>query len=431
MASSSDINGKTVVFVRTSSNSRDKPYEHLHGLGLNIIFVHPHIVNWAVPYAKHWILQDTADVDGVVTATKAFLAEHPEVRVDGVLSFDEYGVFPAAVLGQALSVTPCPCPPEVVRLTNIKTKFREWSKGVGLRSPRAWSVPTEDDVEAFLRSNDVTFPAIVKPCPGAGSMLVVRCNNAEEMARGLRAGFDGIKTNSDVRNWCAVGTTMHLLVEEFIGGQEVDIDCIVQNGEIKYAAISDNFPTEAPHFREEGGVMPSMLPADAQEDLMGLVRTYVKAHGTAINSLLHFEAKYDFDRKASYVIEVNLRMGAAETYCMNKQSTGVDLGEEYVRLACGLPVSIPPFVPRPMASVNFLPQVAGTLTSQELSSEVVSSPQYVAHRFYFSPGSPVNVPPQCHYALGWMVATGETCAEAVKHKEELAAKFEFIIKQNE
>jgi hypothetical protein len=56
-----------------------------------------------------------------------------------------------------------------------------------------------------------------------------------------------------------------MLIEEYIeGGQEVDIDCVVKDGRILFAAVSDNYESQSePYFLERGGEAPSALPKDA------------------------------------------------------------------------------------------------------------------------------------------------------------------------
>lgn len=48
------------------------------------------------------------------------------------------------------------------------------------------------------------------------------------------------------------GYDFHILVEEFIFGCEVDLDILIQDNEVKFMAITDNFPAKAPFFFEQG-----------------------------------------------------------------------------------------------------------------------------------------------------------------------------------
>ena len=44
----------------------------------------------------------------------------------------------------------------------------------------------------------------------------------------------------------SLGQRMHILIEEYVGGQEVDLDVIVEHGVIRFCAISDNFAPPPP-----------------------------------------------------------------------------------------------------------------------------------------------------------------------------------------
>jgi hypothetical protein len=63
----------------------------------------------------------------------------------------------------------------------------------------------------------------------------------------------------------SIGIPASMLIEEYIeGGQEVDIDCVVKDGRILFAAVSDNYESQSePYFLERGGEAPSALPQDA------------------------------------------------------------------------------------------------------------------------------------------------------------------------
>jgi biotin carboxylase len=98
----------------------------------------------------------------------------------------------------------------------------------------------------------------VKPSPGAGSVLVKLCRNEEEVLEHMKESEEVLKSYQK----SSIGMSASMLIEEYIeGGQEVDIDCVVKDGRILFAAISDNFESHSePFFLERGGEAPSALP---------------------------------------------------------------------------------------------------------------------------------------------------------------------------
>ena len=44
----------------------------------------------------------------------------------------------------------------------------------------------------------------------------------------------------------------NVIIEEFYEGHELDIEILIQKNQVKFIAISDNFPALAPYFFELG-----------------------------------------------------------------------------------------------------------------------------------------------------------------------------------
>ncbi|GFH07012.1 ATP-grasp domain-containing protein [Haematococcus lacustris] len=105
-------------------------------------------------------------------------------------------------------------------------------------------------------------------------------------------------------------STSGMIVEELLAGSEVDVDCIVQDGQLLFACLSDNHPPGGEVFVETGGRCPSTLPPSAQAQLLLLTRD-VAAMFPGLSGVMHFEAMYS--DKGPVPIELNARIGGAET----------------------------------------------------------------------------------------------------------------------
>ncbi|EPY34850.1 hypothetical protein AGDE_07786 [Angomonas deanei] len=415
---------------------------------------------------------------GVGPLLEAFLQER-QIVPDAIISFDEYAVYTAAVMAASFGFRPIPLPASDIKHTNLKAKFREMCREYGVHSPKNTILHLPEWCKSFLLQGgkvdtlsdrdreklereltpllaDFTFPVVLKPSPGAGSLMARQCRDRQEVV-GHALNMWGTFTNyPDSRHLCAVtrntlcteDTALSkcseetqalnlsekfgfvILVEEYIEGQEVDMDCVVENGELVFCSISDNFDTEPPYFVEKGGLCPSALPLEAKKELTKLLHQYLSMHKEHLHGVLHFEAKYDFKRKKAFVIEVNCRMGSAETNTMIRTCyNGLQLGESFVRCALGLSVReqlsrhVSPsatvveqlgegFFPTVChcASVNLYPTRPGRLVEAAVPTEL---PYLVAYSVSANPGDLVAPPPTRFYLLCWMVCKGDTAEEAV------------------
>ncbi|KAG5466261.1 hypothetical protein LSCM4_01406 [Leishmania orientalis] len=519
------MDGKVAVFLRTSSVARVPLYRHLNALGLTLVLVHPYTPRPEFDgIFQHWLQYETDDVDAVHLALLAFLGSRGLIP-DAVVSFDEYGVFPAAALAARMNLTPVPLPPTAVLQNNLKDLFRLFCREHGISSPKSVPLPVASVLPALgemgsldcspaalsasfekirpaltecvaktMEAAALAFPVVLKPSPGAGSLLTRLCYTLEDAVAHVWYMWVTLSNHPDTKHFAALmkesqagpsserGTSaVHILAEEFIGGQEVDMDCIVEHGTVRFCSISDNFAPSPPYFAEAGGLCPSSLGYRGQCALRDLLDSYVRAHGTALNGVIHFEAKYDPTLQRAYVVEVNCRPGSAETNVMLQTVyRGLNLGEALVRCALQIPIQeqlarlFPELLVGPQgepavenvwqepssqllpkadadahtlscaahaemwsllggpsrgffpsqcwaASVNIYPMHDGVLSKARVPVEDAS---LVGFSVSARPGDTVAPPPKQFYMLSWMVAQGATEEEAKHNIHRMTSAFE-------
>merc|ERR1719253_2453286 len=138
-------------------------------------------------------------------------------------------------------------------------------------------------------------------------------------------------------------------MEQYLDGCEVDIDVVMSDGDWRYAAVQDNGPTLEPYFNETWAASPSLIEKEKQRELKELAVASVKALGFSCG-VFHVECKYT--SSGPQLIEVNARMGGGQVRECNLRTWGVDLVEETLFAALGIPAG--PFVPkRPLSSVAY------------------------------------------------------------------------------
>jgi len=207
------------------------------------------------------------------------------------------------------------------------------------------------------------------------------------------------------------------MVEEYIEGDEVDIDILIQNGKIKFYTISDNDQTDEPFFVETGRQTPSNLPEKEQQELIIMTEETLEKLGVQ-NGCIHFEAKSTIH--GAYPLEVNLRMGGDEFYSMVKGAWDVDLIENALKIACNIYIKInKPATPNKYyVSRDFLSSNSGILMELDVS-EKLNKLKYV-DQIYFQKkiGDVVLAPPEGYEYLGWISVTGENAIDAEDNMEE-------------
>ena len=435
------LNGKVLVIVRTSSPARVAVVEQLWQLGVKIVMIHPFYNKIFFHYTASWINCETDDVESMYEQILDTLQKPPFNREDGVpdgvMTLDDYAVYPCALLAKKFKQRPLPLDNKDLKTTMDKELFRDHCLAHDIAAPLFAVVHRGECASQKVKEHKhgMDYPIVMKCSSGAGKMQTKLCRNAKELDEHADVMWDYIDTKIPEgvkKAILAHGEQMKILLEEFIGGDEVDIDCVVHNGEVLFAPVSDNFATEPPFFAEQGGLIPSQLPEDAQLSLVNLLKDWVKSYGTKVSGVLHFEAKYDPTRpRRSYIIEVNTRLGGAESFMMVRAAYGVELGECMARLALGMhpfrtgkqPQLCPktkllPIPSRHCASVNILPPAGGGVLSEVRLPREGEKGLVCAQ--CINMGIRVYGPPRDFACVVWLVASGETGTEAQENLKNLS-----------
>ena len=124
------------------------------------------------------------------------------------------------------------------------------------------------------------------------------------------------------------------MLEQYLDGPEVDVDVVMADGEAQYAVVVDNGPTAEPYFAETWGLCPSRLPTATQDELRALAVASLKSCGFECG-VFHVELKQT--SKGPRLIEINARMGGGQVRQTHMIASGVDLVEETLFTAVGIP----------------------------------------------------------------------------------------------
>jgi len=354
-----------------------------------------------------------AAFDVAHAAIQAWLAAASGRCINGIMTYDEFGVELCARLGEHLGV---PCTPlETIQAFRDKARFRERCSAAGLPAVRHARLRAQDDVQSICASGNDSFrfPCVLKPVKGAGSWHISRVDSAEELqavSARLRQELQGNSFPQEIRE-------AGFVLEEYFAGHEVDVDGWARDGKIEYMVISDNRPAVEPHFLEMGGVYPSQLPPPALQALEELTKQVVAAF-PGIHTCFHFEAKINVETLEAMPIEFNARCGGAECPASIEAITGYYLPEVAARLALGL--AVPRASPKHavVASTNLHIFEQGVVS--ECSDEAVDAEacRLVCSVLLAAPGKlhvPNNGSMSC---LGWVAAGGRDAKEAELHLQK-------------
>jgi len=180
-----------------------------------------------------------------------------------------------------------------------------------------------------------------------------------------------------------------LMLEEYLDGPEVDVDLVYADGAPVYGAVTDNWPTVEPYFNETGSNCPSTLPVETQAALVDLAVRSVAALGFDCGAF-HVELKAT--SRGPRLIEVNCRMGGGPVRATNLLVWGVDLVEEHLLTAAGIPAR-PPVSPVPLkhiAEYSINANKTGRMAHAAFMDKWAEHPDVLYARALVAPGDRVT-----------------------------------------
>ncbi|MEI6533113.1 MAG: ATP-grasp domain-containing protein [Candidatus Roizmanbacteria bacterium] len=397
------LKNRKLLVVNTGSIKKKFVFQRLKQLGLHIIVLNRE-KNWAEPYVNEWILYDNPSHTEAIAAVEKYMTTHGRKGIEGIVTFWEDDVLLTSKLVDKLNLIGIPY--QTGKRVRNKFLFREFCEQNGIPSPKHKLIRKESDIKKL--KDEFVFPIVMKPVYGSSSAYVVKIHTIEE----LLDTFSYLRKNMAISTESALTDGLEVFVEEYIDGDEVDIDILLQNGKIKFYSISDNDLTIEPFFVETGQSIPSSLPKIDQDALIKQAEESLEKLGVQ-HGVIHFEAKST--RNGPVPIEINLRMGGDEVYSFVKGAWGTDLIESAVKIALGIyiPVSKLPVNPKKcLTGKYFLTTNSGILATCEVDKQIRKEPYLEELHLLKQIGDPILVPPEGYEYLGWVTVSGDNLNDA-------------------
>jgi len=269
----------------------------------------------------------TIDFKDVERGTSQIVAYNGDYPLAAIIGTDDETTLIAAQASQALNLAHNP--PEAIEATANKHRFRTRLANSGLPAPRFTLLPVSDD--PARAAQDSFYPAVLKPLALSASRGVIRADDESQFV----AAFQRIRAILRAAEKSGE-TTRHILVEEYVPGDEVALEGLLDDGRLTVLALFDKpDPLEGPIFEETIYVSPSRLPVHVQEEIYATVNRAVARLGLR-EGPIHAEMR--INDNGVWLIEIAAR--SIGGHCSRALRFGANgrLEDLIVRHALGLPV---------------------------------------------------------------------------------------------
>lgn len=210
----------------------------------------------------------------------------------------------------------------------LRDKIR-MKRALGPLAPAA-AVLVADRDDGTAAAASMTYPAVVKPVDGSGSLLVRRVDSAGEL-RGQLAAVRAAPVDDMGR---LVGRSV--LVEPYVEGPEFSVEGFVADGRVTVASVTEKRLGPEPHFVELVHVVDAALDCATREALR---RTAVQAVQSLRITVGAFHLEARLGTHGPVVIEVAGRLGGDLIPDLVARVHGRDMYDATVRAFAGLPIA--------------------------------------------------------------------------------------------
>ena len=268
----------------------------------------------AIGFKEEGIIKEivsTIDCEGVFKIAQKY-------NIDGIITIaSDKPVKTVAYVGEKLKLKTVSMQ-TALNATN-KALMRDCLKEYNVPIPEYFKINnTNDYMEAIKRFSS---KCIVKPADNSGSRGIYLINDIKNKEEVLNAYNYSMENSSNG----------YILVEEYMEGTEVSVECICIDGICNVIQITDKLTTGAPFFVEMGHNEPSMLEDELQEKIKRIAIDAVNAIGIK-DGAAHVEIKNT--SSGPKIVELGARLGGDNiTTHLVPLSTGVDMVKCCIKIA--------------------------------------------------------------------------------------------------
>ncbi|MFF3412584.1 ATP-grasp domain-containing protein [Streptomyces sp. NPDC002742] len=365
--------------------------------------------SWEVPYLRDCVVVSDPTDQAALSAAGRTLADRYDLA--GVFTWTEWYLVPVARLARQLGL-PANAP-EAMQACRNKATSRVLFARHGV--PSAASVSVRNLAEAGAAARQIGYPVVLKPAAHAASIGVIRANTPEQLATAFRFADQAAGLGRE---------STSVLVEEYLDGPEVSVECVTYRGETTVVAVTRKTVSAPPYFEELAHCV------DAADPLLDVVTPVASAAIRAVgitNGICHVEMRLVDGRPR--LVEVNGRIAGDMIGHLVQLATGIDLPRAAADIACDRAPDLTPTRSSAAAIQLMYPDTSGTL--HRLESDGVNPGWLERVHFQHQVGDQLLLPADggnmWTARIGYLITTAPTAALAQARAEQAVRRIQIDV----
>jgi len=287
---------------------------------------------------------------------------------------------------------------DVTRKGRMKTIFRQYG------------IPTSD---FYILEKDepkavkLEYPIVIKPTDANSSKGVFKITSDREFEAKIEESF-------------AFSREGKTIVERFVPGTEIQVDCIAVNGKASVLMTRDKIalPVAGKELQVLGFSIPGKLCTAHRAELEAIAQKIATAFGLQ-NTPFFYQAICN--ENGVFVLEFAPRIAGGTTFDMVQQYSGVDYLENAVRSFTGEPLDVQPKPCGRVYVTRFLYMKSGVFGAVKGLDELLSSNDAYTYFPFVLPGKTISDNLSSGNRIGGIMAKApdyETAERLIRHALE-------------
>ncbi|PTE69175.1 phosphoribosylglycinamide synthetase [Staphylococcus devriesei] len=319
---------KTILFINLRSHKveRIQPLIEAKELGYKVVLVTDKNPNLVSNYLDEIIYTDTYNTDQTLEKVLTYAKEN---KIDGVCTWSDKDVELVSIIAETLKLPGIN--PQIVKNARNKYDMRlAFSKVEGI-SPKFGKVNNEKILNELVK--EIGMPGILKPVGASGSKGIFKIENSENLNETYNTLLNATSPTKDkVYSYYP----NEYIYEEYLEGNEVSVEGLVQNNKVFIVGITDKDVTNT-FSLEYIAIFPSSKNKEIKEEIKEKAKLAIKSLGIN-NCAFHLEGRVT--KKGFKVIECAARPGGGFiTSHLIKMSSGHSFIKRILKMSTGEDIS--------------------------------------------------------------------------------------------
>jgi len=257
------------------------------------------------------------ELSNVADAFETIVKQLVKVPVNAIFSPDDSCVELAAQLAQHFGFHHNTV--ESGRITRRKDLARQCLQASSLLTPAFALINVLSSAKFSIKSLGLNYPVVLKPLAMSGSRGVIRADNDVQ----LNEACERIQRILEAESIVDEFERSHILVEEYISGNEYVAEGLLDKGELKLISLfSKPDPLEGPYFEETYYISPSNLTAYEIDQVTVVLHQVCQIYGLCQGPI---HAEFRLNDNGVWLIELASRTIGGECAQLIEMQTGETL----------------------------------------------------------------------------------------------------------